>query len=1796
MNIFIKTYLMKKLYKSVKAIAILVLLSLSFLVGPVNVFGQSATWNLTSTNTPVVCGSVTAVAPVAGAGVANVTSVNATSGFSGTDFPTGLGAGNYNNGATDYFQYAVTNTGASTITFTSLNIGTYYTGAFPLFIYMAIRYSTDNFASSILYTSDVLVDPGVVNFTGTTSIAVTAGATLRYRVYGYFSDGSAYRFGNTFFQVSAAPLPPAAFSAVPISGTQINLNGTANGAGNNVMLVYNTVNTFGTPVQGTNYIAGNAIPGGGTVLYVGAAGNPFFNHMGLVQGATYYYQLYSVSAGCNLYSTPLTANATTLCPNFPLNVSEGFNTAGPNTFPVCWTQQFVSGTSPLSFETTTNNPVTNPQEGTRFVSWNSFLYSSGNQTRLVSPRITTTGTASVNTMFYWFHDNSAYTSATYATEGVQLQYSLDGTTWVNVGAQTTRVLVGKNGWTVYDVTLPAPAGNAAQVYVGFLFTSRFGDNCSLDNVLVYPTPTCKIPNSPLTASAITTTTATISWAAASPVPAQGYDYYVSTSPVAPTGATVPTGNSAGTSANLVGLIQNTTYYFWVRSKCSAVDQSQWVGAGTFETVSIYCTSTSTSPSVYYINQVKFVGTLLDITNNSTWSASGYQNFTALSPKSIQAQGEGINVYVQSNFSTMIKAWVDWNGNTVFDAAEEVYNTNGILTSTTTFGFVVPLATVPGDYIIRIRTTGTGASSYGACGVLSDGETEDYLFTVVASCPSLITAVGDGETCGSGTVVLSADGSPGTTQFFWYTAATGGAPVANTPTGAWTTPPLGATTTYYVTAYNDACESLVRTAVVAKISPIPVLSFTPVTPVVCGEGAVLNLNASGNTEEAFLINEKFESGLGVFTVNNININPVTETANAQWQSKTSTYIPANTTVWRPAISSGFSTNKFAFATSDLLGIGFGTLVNSAIVSPTVNSTGYLNLTLEFDLFYSHYLPDGNNSIIDSVIVEISTDAGTNWAIVSSYVIDQGIGTKFANKSINLNAYINNANLKIRFRYYGNWTDGASIDNVVLSGFKPLATSFSWSPTGGGNLFTDAAGMVPYVSGSVPTIYVKPTPAEIAAGLPLTFTATATLSNGCSASTPVTVNIGPSQWTGQISTDWHNINNWCSKVVPTATTVVEIPSVGIPRFPVISAPAVAKSLTILSGASLTINNTGSLSLPGNFDNQLGATLVNNGRIELNGSSATAQTFPGAGTITAMSILHINNSNAGVAINKSFTIETELRPTLGNLALGNFDITIRSLGVNTASVSTVGGSAGFSYGTGRFVIERYINTGGAAGQHGKSWQFITAPAQGQTIHQGWMENAAANANPNSGFGTQIPGVGGTASGFDAVSFLPAIKTYTPAGNTWNATSITNPTLDSLYIGTGYMLFVRGDRSVINFSGANSSPLPTRLRVRGRIKVGTFTSPTVVSGQFAAIGNPYPSTVDFSAFTKTGGIANNFIVFDPTLTGTQGLGAYQTISAATGYKATPGNFMTTSTIYNTTSDYRNIQSGSAFFISASGSNGTIGIKEADKRTPSTLVNRGGEANRELISMLSTNLLRVDGTTMVLVDGNRVVFDKIYQNKIDAFDAVKKMNEGENFGLNRHGATLAVEARKKLKVSDTIFYKMAGLLEGSYKLMFIPQRMAGSDLQAELIDKYLHTRTAVSLNDTGYVDISITTDLASGNPGRFMLVFRHRDLDLPVTGIPPFSKTEKTITPGSQGDISVFPNPLAGKKVQLQFNNKPAGKYTIQVSNKAGQLVYSGSAEVTGIKFVKIISLNPSISAGVYHLKTTGPDGVINTRQVIVP
>ncbi|MDK2770979.1 MAG: GEVED domain-containing protein [Flavobacterium sp.] len=789
-------------------------------------------------------------------------------------------------------------------------------------------------------------------------------------------------------------------------------------------------------------------------------------------------------------------------------------------------------------------------------------------------------------------------------------------------------------------------------------------------ITVTPAPVCSTPTAILTALNLVAgtpsgTAINGTFTAAAPAP-DGYLVVMSTTNTPPTitdGTTYTIGGSAGvgytvvdtdsnTSFTATGLNPSTTYYFFVYSMNSAcsggplynntpLTGNQTTGV----TLPTYCTpTTANTASTRYIDDISFLGMLNGNTYNLNTGFSttpnGYQDWTGLAIKPIQAQGGGVNVSFESNSRGTWKAWVDWNKDGDFtDAGEEVYTSGGVAMITNTFGFIVPNGATPGDYRMRIRTY-NAYGNYNAMGAACDnpaleyygdfanhfdsctqftnytvflnagcgganttlyeyGEAEDYLFTVIQSCDANILTVTDGETCGIGTVDLAVTGSPGVTQYHWYDAETGGSLIATTTTGTWTTPSLATTTSYWVTADNGHCESLVRTEIVAKVGPLPTMTFTPSTPEVCGENNVVSITVSGDTEKVYLIDEGFDSGtLGVFT--NDFITSTAYNSQSAWQIETSTYIP-NGSSWYPAISSNFGADYFALVTSDIGANGI--TIHNALLSPVVNSNTFLDLTLKFRMYYSRYYPDTNNPATEYMQVEVSTNGGGSWTslIGPDIIVDQGIGTDFQEYTYDMSAYINQPNLRVRIRYYaGDWFDGAAVDDIELFGTRPLATAFDWSSGLTVDAYQDAACTIPYVELTpAVTVYVKPTLAQLE--LPtFSFTASAVLSNGCSVSDNVSIDNKSRVWKGTNSNDWNDPNNWSPNTVPDITTCVIIPDVtstnpshvfggGYDAYGKTLQVKDNGNLQVVSGNTLTIQNFIEVSPAGTFLVENSASLI-------------------------------------------------------------------------------------------------------------------------------------------------------------------------------------------------------------------------------------------------------------------------------------------------------------------------------------------------------------------------------------------------------------------------------------------------------------------------------------------------------------------------------------------------------------------------------------------------------------------------------
>lgn len=616
----------------------------------------------------------------------------------------------------------------------------------------------------------------------------------------------------------------------------------------------------------------------------------------------------------------------------------------------------------------------------------------------------------------------------------------------------------------------------------------------------------------------------------------------------------------------------------------------------------------------YINDYNTTGTLTNTVNmNSGRSITGYKNNTGMTA-AVGVAGGGINVDIALKDSRqLLKAWVDWNNDGSFnDATENVYNCNGTLSIATSFGFVIPGATAVGNYRLRIRSSNFNRTyTYAGGGFVAnilpygytlDGETEDYTINVVQDCVHQIATVTDNSRCAAGTVVLNVttNGVPPATHVRWYDAEVGGTLLGTTAVVAnassWTTPSISTTTEYWVTAFNTVggCESLYRKKIIATINPVANMFITPSTPEVCGENNVVSITAAGDYVIDNLINENFNTNLGALT--SVIIGGAGDAA-TRWQRQASPYVPAGS-VWKPAIISRSAGDGFAMATSD-----YNLDVNTALESVVLDSSPYSDLTLTFRHYYSYYgVP------YDIGYVEVSTDGGTNYNSVQTIVADQGQASNFSLVTINMNAYINEPTLKVRFRYNAKFCDGWAIDDVRLFGTRPLSTSFTWSgaPVA---VFIDPACTIPYVAQLVPTVYVKPTPMQMASGS-WSFVATATLNNGCFVSIPITINNKTKLWKGTVSTDWNNGNNWEPVGVPDSNTCVIIYD-GPNDSRIIGSfyDAFAKYVIVRPNGDLLVNSDNTLTITDNLTVEPGGVTT----FENSSSLIQINNVPNSGNIT-------------------------------------------------------------------------------------------------------------------------------------------------------------------------------------------------------------------------------------------------------------------------------------------------------------------------------------------------------------------------------------------------------------------------------------------------------------------------------------------------------------------------------------------------------------------------------------------------------
>ena len=86
------------------------------------------------------------------------------------------------------------------------------------------------------------------------------------------------------------------------------------------------------------------------------------------------------------------------------------------------------------------------------------------------------------------------------------------------------------------------------------------------------------------------------------------------------------------------------------------------------------------------------------------------------------------------------------------------------------------------------------------------------------------------------------------------------------------------------------------------------------------------------------------------------------------------------------------------------------------------------------------------------------------------------------------------------------------------------------------------------------------------------------------------------------------------------------------------------------------------------------------------------------------------------------------------------------------------------------------------------------------------------------------------------------------------------------------------------------------------------------------------------------------------------------------------------------------------------------------------------------------------------------------------------------------------------------------------------------------------------------------------------------------------------QGNIMVFPNPVHGKRINLQFNNIPEGAYSIRIINTTGQALANFNVSHKGIYNTYHFTLPASVKSGTANIIVLDNNGQIkNTFPVLI-
>ena len=524
------------------------------------------------------------------------------------------------------------------------------------------------------------------------------------------------------------------------------------------------------------------------------------------------------------------------------------------------------------------------------------------------------------------------------------------------------------------------------------------------------------------------------------------------------------------------------------------------------------------------------------------------------------------------------------------------------------------------------------------------------------------------------------------------------------------------------------------------------------------------------------------------------------------------------------------------------------------------------------------------------------------------------------------------------------------------------------------------------------------------------------------------------------------------------------------------------------------------------------------------------------------------------------------------------LKSTAMGTATVA----DASMATFNDNITVERYIPASNRA------FRLLSTPVEGAgAISENWQNN------------THITGAGGSTNGFDQTATnAPSMFTVNEQSIPASYEAISSTTETTLNHGTGYLILIRGDRS-IDLTNNDDTPTETTLSSSGSLFTGTqFLGPSVLNqGDFQAggngsslIANPYQAPVDMEKVLNTSSQINQeFIhVYDPTL---GDRGAFVTVGF--GDEADGSNDDTNFTFGSNsgndaspTTATRFLQPGSAVFVNTinpgvdGNASPSITFNESDKAIDNqnsgpfrTSATRSESDDKRInITLYDTESLTTGGTPR---DGLTIRFSEEYSNTIEMTDAYKAFNLDENFSSHIDGNDFSIQSRALPLVNEQVALSISDFRTFDYT--FKAQINGFDNMNVYLVDNYSGIQSLIENNEETQIQFSVNPDQAlSVASDRFNILFEEKVLG---------------IDNNLASNFTMYPNPVRQGQLSVQISNLELTDGSLSLYNMLGQKVSTTDLDANALR----VSIDVSnLNSGVYIIKLSA-NGTATSQLLII-